>query len=197
MAEIGRRLVHASGVVIPAVYVVGLVSWNQLRILLVIGLVIAAGLETMRLFVGLDWWIYETLTRPYEANTVAGYGLYMASITIVALLFDPEVAIPAMLMLMLGDPISGYLGSGELRRFKRPRAVAGMFVVSFVFATPFAYDVLNDPLWAAVAALAGATAGTVADSVTFRIRGEIVDDNLTIPIVAALVLWLAYLLLPV
>lgn len=196
MGEIGRRLVHAAGVGFPLLYLLDLVSWNQLRVLLVIGAMIAIALEALRLEVGLDWWIYEHLTRPYEANSFAGYGLYMLSITAVALVFVPPVAIPGMLMLMLGDPVSGYLGSGELRRLKRPRAMLGMFIVSFGVTLPFALSVLGGMGTAIVAAAFGAALGTIADAVKPTIGDFVVDDNLTIPPAAAIGLWVAYTVLP-
>lgn len=196
MGEIGRRLVHASGVGYPAIFLLGLVTWEQLQVLLGISLGVAIVLETLRLRVGLDWWIYEHLTRPYEADAVAGYGLYMCSITLVSFVFDWEIAVPAMLMLMLGDPVSGYLGSGKLKRIKSIRAMSGMFVVSFLVTVPFALAILENYEWAIVAALLGASAGTVADAIKPTIGSFVVDDNLTIPIFGAIALWLAFRFLP-
>ncbi len=192
MGELGRRLVHASGVVLPAVYLVDLVSWTQLRAIVVVGSALAVILEFLRLRMGVDWWIYRHLTRPYEAEAVAGYALYMLSITVIALVFRPHVALPAMLMLMLGDPVSGYLGSGELRRIKRPLAMGGMFAVAFAVTAPFAATVTEE-LWAAAAVAAvGAAAGTVADAVKPTVGSIVIDDNLTIPTVGAITLWAAY-----
>lgn len=192
MAELGRRIVHASGIVLPALYLTGLLTWRSVRGLLVLGLLVALGLEAVRLRIGLDWWVYDHLTRPYESSSVGGYALYMVSVSAVALAFDPVVAIPSMLMLMLGDPVSGFLGSGELRHRKRLLAMVAMFLVSFAIALPFAADTLERYLAAAIVAAAGAGAATLADAYTVTIRSRVVDDNLTIPIVAALVLRLGY-----
>lgn len=196
MGEIARRLVHASGVAIPGIYLIELVTWDQLRILLVLGFLIALSLEWIRLRIGLDWWIYEHLTRPYEAETFAGYGYYMVSITIVGLLFEPEVAIPGMLMLMLGDPISGYLGSGEFERVKAPIAIIGMFLVGLVVTMPFAIDILGTIGLALLASVLAAGAGTIADAVKPTFGSFVVDDNLTIPIFSAAILWGAYRYFP-
>lgn len=196
MAELGRRLVHASGVIAPLSYLAGILTYGQLQGLLVLVLGVVLVLETLRLRVGLDWWIYEHLTREYEADAVAGYAHYMLSITGVALLFEPRVAVPAMLMLMVGDPISGALGDGTLRRFKRPRAVVAMFLVSLAIATPFALVSLDEVGLALVAAGSAATLATVADGVKPRVGSFVVDDNLTIPVAGAIGLWLAYLVLP-
>ena len=192
MSEIGRRVVHAAGVGFPALYLLNFLSWSQLRWLLVAGSLIALILETLRLRVGIDWWIYRRLTRPYESDQIAGYALYMLSITLVGVLFQPEVAIPAMLMLMIGDPVSGYLGTGSVRTIKRPRALLGMFLVSLAVSYPFAFAVIEDPAWSLVVAMIAAAGGTIADGVTIRIGERIVDDNITIPLIASVVLWVAY-----
>ncbi|WP_343773063.1 dolichol kinase, partial [Natronoarchaeum mannanilyticum] len=127
--EIKRRLVHISGTGMPVLYLLDIFSWENLQWFLLIGSSVAAILEVIRLSFGLDWWIYDKLTREYEQDNPAGYALYMFSLTIVVLLLEPRIAIPAMLMLTLGDPISGVLGSDELRAIKRPRVLATMFTI--------------------------------------------------------------------
>jgi dolichol kinase len=184
--EIRRRVVHASGAVVPAAYLldahygVGLVTWRVVQALAAVGLVVTALLEAARLYGGLDHAIYEQLTREYEQDAVAGYALYVLSSTIAVLVFRPDIAIPALFMLMLADPVGGILSSDELRPVARPRVLVSMFLVSFALAYPFV-----PPL----AAAAGAFGAMVADGVKPIIRGWVVDDNLTIPILAGVLMW--------
>ncbi|MFC6905351.1 dolichol kinase [Halalkalicoccus tibetensis] len=178
MAEIGRRLVHASGTLAPLIYLIGVLTWEQLGWLLVLGVGIAMALEFVRLRVGLDWWVYEELTREYEQEKVAGYALYMVGMAAVALAVPPEIALPAMFMLAIGDPVGGYLGGGAEK--KSPLALGAVFVVCLLFALPFL------PV---VAAVLGALAATAADGYLVSVRGYVVDDNLTIPLSAALAMW--------
>ncbi|EMA29346.1 diacylglycerol/polyprenol kinase family protein [Halobiforma nitratireducens] len=186
--ELKRRLVHASGSGLVALYLLadslefGL-TWSRFQALMVVLAVGALALEFVRLRVGLDWWIYEKLTREYEQEKIAGYGLYMISMTVVVLLFEPQIALPAMLMLALGDPISGAVSDNTLKRVKGPKVLGTMFVVSAILAAPFLYE---HPL-AVVGAALGAT---LADGIKLSIRGYIVDDNLTIPIYASVLAWL-------
>jgi len=188
-AELKRRGVHASGVGFPLLYLLNVVDWPTLGWLLLVGAGAAAGLEAIRLGVGLDWAIYETLTREYERDNVAGYALYMFSMTAVALVFEPRVAVPGMLMLAIGDPVSGLLGSNETGRAKRVGVLGVMFAVCFALAA--AVLVGAAPLGPAlVAAAVGAAGATVADGFTPVIRGYVLDDNLTIPPVACLGVWL-------
>lgn len=182
--EVGRRLVHASGSALPALYLLGLATWPQVQVLFVLAAVTTVVLEFLRLTVGLDWFIYEHLTREYEQDSIAGYMMYMVSSTAVVLVApSPDIAIPAVLMLMLADPLSGTLSSNELRLVKRPRVLAAMFVICSLITLPFVYH-------APLAVVLGALGGTVADGVKPTIGEFVLDDNLTIAPVAAFGIWL-------
>jgi dolichol kinase len=177
-SEVARRVVHASGTAVPLAYVFlpETITWPVVQGALVVFLVVALGLEAVRLLGGLEWWIYDHLTRSYEQDNLAGYALYFISLTAVALVFAPDIAVPAMLMLTLGDPISGLLGSGELRRVKRLRVLVTMFAVCAVIAYPFV---------GVLPAVLGGIGAMLADGVKPVVRTYVIDDNLTIPPVAA------------
>nr|WP_049985655.1 dolichol kinase [Halobellus rufus] len=185
-SELKRRVVHASGTGLPLLYVLGFVSWTQFGYVMLLASGVAALLEFLRLVVGLDWDIYDDLTRPYEQTNVAGYALYMFSITAVALVFAPYVAVPAALMLTIGDPVSGLLGTTrEADESKRLRTLGAMFAVCLAVAAPFLVAAAGTGVGLA-AALAAALAATVADGFKPVIAGYVVDDNLSIPPAAAL-----------
>ncbi len=187
--ELGRRLVHASGAVIPASYLfdthvleLDLITWPVVQVLAIVGLGLTILLELARLYGGLEHAIYDRLTREYEQDSVAGYAMYVFSSAVVVLVFEPRIAVPALFMLTLGDPISGLLSTGELRKVKRPRVLVGMFTVSFLFAYPFVGPVV---------AVFGALGAMLADGVKPVIGSFVVDDNLTIPVAAAVPMWAA------
>ncbi|MFB6139947.1 MAG: dolichol kinase [Halosimplex sp.] len=186
--EILRRLVHASGTAVPLAYLfVPGVEWVHVQALLVAGLGVALVLEVVRLVVGLDWWIYETLTREYERDNLAGYFLAVFSMAVVALAFEPPIAVPAILMLTIADPVSGLLGSGELRTAKETTVLLVTFAVATLLAVPFVPP---------TAAVLGGAAATIADGIKPVIRGYVIDDNLTIPVAGAVVMFLAVEYLP-
>ncbi|WP_436346229.1 dolichol kinase [Natronorubrum sp. FCH18a] len=193
--ELKRRLVHSSGAGLVALYLLsdafelGL-TWFRFRALMVVLALGTIGLEFLRLQVGLDWQLYDKLTRDYEQNQFAGYGYYMVSMTVAVLLFEPQIALPAMLMLAIGDPISGAVSDDSLKFVKGPKVLVTMFVVSAIIAAPFLYE---HPL----AVLAAAVGATIADGVKLRLGGYIVDDNLTIPIYAGALAWIALEFVPV
>lgn len=197
--EPGRRVVHASGAAVPAAYLfdgalgIGILTWSALRALTVAGLLATAVLESARLYGGFEHTLFDRLTREYERDTVAGYALYVLGATVVVLAFEPRIALPALFMLTLADPISGVLSSAlsggglpptasGLVSVKHPGVLVGMFVVSFALAYPFV---------PAVVAGAGALGAAVADGVKPLVGGYVVDDNLTIPIAAAVAMHVA------
>ncbi|MFB6138378.1 MAG: dolichol kinase [Halobacteriaceae archaeon] len=185
MGELRRRLVHLAGVGYPLLYIADRavgphLGYAGLQVLLVGSAAVSLVLEALRLSGHVDWVVFDELTREYEQEYLAGYALYMIGMATAVLAFQPVVALPALLMLTVGDPVSGLLSSGDLG--KRPAVLAAMFAVCAAMAAPFVVYEGLPPL----AALAGAATATVADGVKPVIPGGyVVDDNLTIPVGAA------------
>ncbi|QZY00743.1 dolichol kinase [Halobaculum rubrum] len=208
MGELKRRAVHVSGTGFPVIYLLGLVTWRQLQALLVAATVGVFVLEFLRLVVEIDYGplnrVYDELTREYEADNVAGYALFMVGATLAALAFappygpdvvafEPPLAVSAVLMLSVGDPISGYLGSNDATTAKEVGVLAVMFLVCFALAVPVTVPHAGTVVGVAAAA-AGALGATVADGLKPVIRGYVVDDNLTIPPAAGAAMTAVFLL---
>ncbi|WP_254542951.1 dolichol kinase [Halomarina pelagica] len=174
--EVERRLVHASGASVPLAWAYGLIPWTWVQAVFVAGALSALGFEALRLSGVVDLWVFEKLTREYERDNLAGYALYMLSMAGASLLFVPRVAAAAMLMLALADPVSGLLGSGELRAVKNASVLLVMFAICALIAVSF----VASP----AAVVLGALAATLADGVKPVVRGYVIDDNLTIPLAA-------------
>jgi len=122
------------GTLYPVPYLLGWFTWTETRYFLVAALAVVLTLEFLRLVVGFDHALYQKLIREYETDSIAGYALYQVSMTGVVLLLNPTLAIPAMWMLSLGDPVSGALGDNDATEAKRPAAWIAMFLVSLVGA---------------------------------------------------------------
>lgn len=183
-SELRRRAVHASGTGLPALFLLGVLTWTQTRWALVALSIVVSGLEVVRLVLGYEWDLFDQLAREYERDNVAGYALFAYSQTAVAWLAIPAVALPGMLMLTIGDPVSGVLGGRDGLTGKRPSTLAAMFGVCFLLAVPFTARVADLPI--AVGAAAAAAAGaTLADGFKPVLAGYVVDDNLSIPPAAA------------
>jgi dolichol kinase len=186
--EVARRLVHVAGTLVPVSYLaVPAVTWRVVQGFLLVGTAVAVVLEVIRLWIGLDWTIYERLTREYEQDNPAGYALYAVGMSVVALAFPPAVAVPAMLMLTVADPVSGLLSAGELRPVKQGWVLLVVFGLSTLFASFFV---------STVAAILGGITAAVADGVKPTVAGYVLDDNFTIPVGAALVMYAGVLYLP-
>jgi len=182
--EFERRLVHSGGTLYPVPYLLDWLTWTETRYLLVGALGVVLALEFLRLVVGLDHSLYRKLTREYESDAVAGYALYQVSMTGAVLILEPTVAVPAMWMLSVGDPVSGALADNDATEAKRPAAWIAMFLVCFGLAVPFTIPAFGPDVGVAVA-MAGAAPAAVADGLPPIVRGVAVDDNLTIPPAAA------------
>jgi len=187
--EFARRGVHAAGSVVPLAHVIApeVFTWPRLQYLVLGGLLLTGVVETARLVGVLDWAVFRRLTREYERENPAGYALYVIGGGAVALLAPPAIAVPALLMLTLGDPVSGLASSDRLRPVKGLVPLAAMFgtclVVGLLAATVWFPGELSIP-----AAVAGAVAATVADGAKPVVAGYVIDDNLTIAPAAAIVI---------
>jgi dolichol kinase len=184
--EVARRLVHVTGAAVPLGYLLsgGLVRWEYVQMFLAVTLVAVVVLEFLRLSVGLDWAIYDRLTREYEQENPAGYALYIVGMAAVAgavsVGLPITIAVAAMLMLAIGDPISGLLGSTEASNVKQLWVLLVMFGVCTLLAAPFVPT---------AAAVLGGVAATFADGVKPTIAGYVVDDNFSIPVLGAVAMW--------
>lgn len=200
--EFGRRLVHVSGIGVPLTYYVltaasldEALAWRAVQGLTIIGVLAGTALEVGRLRLGVDSWAFRKLTREYESSKVAGYALYLVGIAVVAVgypalawvtgvEFPIEAALTGMILLSVGDPLSGSLAA-DTPGMKGPRAIVPTLVVGTVIGV-----LVGLP---AVAAVAAAVALVVADVRLWSIGDYVVDDNLTIPVAAGGVAWIAML----
>lgn len=174
--EFQRRLVHALGALPLGLYYLDVLTWDELGTLYLGGAFLVVGLEAGRLAGWFDWWIYDRLIREYEQDNLGAYALFAFSSTAVIVLFQPTVAVPAVLMLALADPLSGHLGSSELQQVKQ----TGVLLIMFGFSTLIALLFVPP-----IPAIMGGAAATVADGVKPILWGYVVDDDLTIAPAAA------------
>jgi dolichol kinase len=188
--EIRRKAIHITGLSVPA----GILIFGRLytAAMIAVALLVALALEAGRL----RGKIRLPETREQEQNKVAGYVYYIVGSLLTVVFFQPMIAIVSMLMLSLGDAVSGIVGSvlqDSNVRTRGERAVKPFPVVSAMFLTCLAIGYfssgvtqLSFPVY-----LAGAVGATAADSVALFFRNRSLDDNLTIPIFAGTMMSLA------
>ncbi len=136
-----------------------------------------------------------TVERKGELQKFPGKGAIMLFLGagITAVVFRQEAA-AAIIILAVGDSVSHLagrlLGKARHRRiFAENKTIEGT-IYGFVFAA--AATALILPVWIAITAAAAAMA---VEALHVKIAGRRIDDNLTVPLAAAAVLWVTKLVL--
>lgn len=182
--EIGRRLVHSSGVVFPILYYFVL-DRTEIMGLLSIAVLIASILEFLRIKKGYNNIIFDNLTRDYESNKLAGYHLYLVGMLVASVFYQPVIAMSSMVMVAVCDPIGGILGNAEEDESKSVWVLLSVILSGWIISTPvilYSYGINTSILLGLVVGV-----GTgLSDFRKLSIKGYIIDDNLLIPVVSGL-----------
>lgn len=119
--------------------------------------------------------------------------VYLIGCWLVLALFDQRIAFAAILILAFGDPLAHLVGRGFGATLAAVTPATYMLgTAAGIVAGTFAAW-LYVPFWHAFVASAVAM---FIEAGELRIAEHYVDDNFTIPIVAGLVLWIAWLAFP-
>jgi dolichol kinase len=189
--EMKRKLIHLVGLSVP----LGILVFGRVYTAIIIALVMALALvmEAGRL----KGIICLPAVREQEEEKVAGYVYYIAGSLLTVSIFQPMIAVASMLMLTLGDAVSGLLGSVvENSNVRAPgkKRIKPFPIVTAMFLACLAIGYLSSGLTSLPfeVYLAGAVGATVADSVAIVICQRGLDDNLTIPLFAGVMMTLAF-----
>jgi dolichol kinase len=171
-----RRLFHmTSGVVVALLLHHRLVprSWALAILLVVLVLMVLIDLMRLRSSVVNRWFfqLFHRLASPREAEGVASSTWYAAGLLLTLALFPLEIAVPAILVLAVADPLASYLGRRWGKRPLGSGSIEGTLVfltVSFLILTLFQ----ETPVAAGVALFTSAI-----EQIPWRL-----DDNLTVPL---------------
>jgi len=193
--EILRKSIHLLGILIPGIYYFSDRSAFILWFGLIVGVLFIV--EWMRLrgiisFPGI-------ILRSHEGHKVASYLYMMASALIVIALFSKTIAIVAITMAIIGDTCSGIVGSlwgkrAHVRHTRLPFKPAPILLVMFLTSFFSGYLATLAPRLDTLPIFSlalGALGAMIADGVPWHIRGRVLDDNLTIPIISALLIFLS------
>ena len=192
--EIKRKTIHITGLSVP----VGIVVFGKIYTagMIALALGVALILEVGRL----RGRISLPATRDHEQEKVAGYIYYIFGSLVTVALFQPMIALTSMLMLSLGDAVSGLVGSVLMNANVRGQNVRWRFkplpIVASMFLACMAIGYLSSGItrlpWEIY--LFGALGATLADSMALVVCNRGLDDNLTIPIFSGIMMSLAALL---
>jgi len=188
ISEIRRKAIHLSGLSVPLS-------------LLLLGRDFAIGFVALALAVSLvlEWQrlkgrIRLPEVRAQEEHKVASFIYYITGCLLCLIFLPKMIAVNAVLLLSLGDTISGLAGSvlvnADVRGKKemwgcKPLPIMAVMFSGCLLIGYFASGIthLSFPVY-----LAGAAAATIADGVCIIINGKGLDDNFSIPVFSGLVM---------
>ncbi len=190
--ELIRKSIHLAGMLIPVIYY----FTDRFNILfwLIPLVIITLQLEWMRLSGSIRY--PAVLLRPLEEHRVAGYVYSIIAAVIVIALFPKTIAITALTMAILGDFSSGIASAmwgkkADVRQMRLPVKPVPILLVMLLVSFSTGYLAAQAPGLAPLPVYSvalGALGATLADGVPWKIRGRVLDDNLTIPLVSALLM---------
>lgn len=174
-----RRLFHLTGMVIPLTYL----FWGKgaalaLGALILVLLIVA---ETLRLRGALAPSFVRSQLKEKERKRPTGALSYAASCLLTILIFSRPVAVAAMFVLVISDPLSSLIGSKWGRCRFLGKSLEG--TTAFLFSSLIILACLRFRIPAIVG---GACAGTLAELFSSRLT----DDNFSIPLACSFALWL-------
>ncbi len=185
--EVNRKLLHMFlGVVLVALLMFGIVGKEHLFVLLVIMLVMS--ILSKKYDIPLISWLLRNFEREDYVKKFPGRGFifYLIGSLLVLAFFPMDIAMPAILVLAFADSV-GHLFGIRYGKRKHPYVktkfiegwIAGLiagFIAAFVFVP-----------WHE--ALAASFFAMLVEGIEVKIGAEEVDDNLIIPLVAAIAIW--------
>jgi dolichol kinase len=177
-----RRFFHAANGVMLALGpgALGLSPLQTVAILALL-LVVLLGADLVRLRApslnALFFRTFPSFASPREAAGIASSTWYVVGALLAWAFFEPAVAVASILVLALADPAASLLG----RVVKSPRVGTGSLFGSFVFFAVATAILLPVAGWVIAPVVAAAV--MVVEATPWKL-----DDNLTVPLSAALLL---------
>ncbi len=192
--EVRRKLIHLTGLSVPlGILILGRIYTAALIALaLAVALLIEAGRLKGR--------VRLPAVREQEQEKVAGYIYYIFGSLLAVTVFQPMIAVAAMLMLSLGDAVSGLVGSvlenSNVRGCNDAWRVKPLPIVTGMFLACLAIGYLSSGITRLPFQVyfAGAVGATLADAVAIVFCNRGLDDNLTIPLFAGVLMSAALLM---
>jgi len=177
--SIARKIFHFSGASIPLCYL--LAGKTTALIFAIVLLVVSAGFELLRISGRLD----ISLVRKYmqvkdsESKKPTGSFYYLLAAPITILLFQESMAIASLFIVAIADPLCSLAGMQWGKTKILDKSLEGcsvFFVVSLLILSAFTFPVHVRLITAIFATL------------TELFTPKWLDDNITIPLVTAIVL---------
>ena len=184
--EVRRQIFHLFfGILIVILLMFGFIDKWLLFYLIIMGIIIS--FLSKRIKIPIIYWFLENFERPQDLKRFPGKGVitFLIGAFLVTLFFSMDIAMPAILVLALGDSVSHIFGIhyGKRKHLLNNKkfiegSIAG-FIAAFIGALIFVP--WHEAFFAALFAM-------IVEAIEIKIGAEQVDDNIVIPLVAAIVI---------
>lgn len=183
--EVKRQLIHIFfGIVIVLLLNLNLINATILFIIFIIGLILS--LLSRKFRIPIIYKLLQIFDRKNDIEKFPGKGavFYFLGSFLVVFIFPKDIAMASIMILALGDSVSRLVGPyGYLKHpFHNKKFFEGFIagaIAGFLGALFFVPWLL---------ALTGSLASMLIEGIDLRIKGFKIDDNLLIPVIAAVLM---------
>ena len=191
--ETKRRIFHiCSGIIITTLIYFNILTPLILFIILVVGGIMS--LISLKYNIPIIYWFLKHLDRPEDIKNFPGKGsfYYGIGVLLVLVLFEKDIAMASIIIMALGDSIAPFVGKyyGKIKhplsnkKFLEGTIAGG--IAAFIGALLFV-------VW--IEALLASIAAMIAEGINIKFSGIAVNDNITMPVTAGVVIWLLRMVL--
>jgi phytol kinase len=175
--EIKRKLVHLSSAVYILIYYLVETFFSQRTALLtlVFFLILLSFLEFLKMKYNRKIPIFHLIYRDNEKNTLSGSIYLILGVIIAFAIFDFDIAVTAILMMIVGDTASAIMGKIGNHKIDGYRASWEGVISEFLIDIAIGFIFINNIPVIFIMALTATFVETVLKPV---------DDNLAVPVVA-------------
>ena len=186
--EAKRQFFHMIlGIVIVILLMYGLINEIHILFLLIIGIIIS--FLSKKYKIPIIYWFLKNFEREKYLKTFPGKGaiFYLIGVFLVLSFFSLDIAMAAILVLAFGDSVSNIFGIryGKIKHpFHSRKFVEGWIaglIAGFIGALVFV-------AWPQ--ALAASFFAMTAESIEIKLGAAEIDDNIIVPLVAAITIWM-------
>ena len=184
--EVKRQLFHlVAGLILAFLVYYSIITSFALLVLILLHLLFS--LLSLRYSVPLFGWFLNQFERNDDLSNFPGKGSLsvLVGAFIVVFLFSKEIAVASLLILAVGDSIASLVGTHYKKRnhpLNDLKSLEGSFL-GFLFAFVFALLVIP---W--LEALLASLFAMIFESLEIKIFHRKLNDNITIPIISAVVI---------
>ncbi|MCO4793963.1 MAG: phosphatidate cytidylyltransferase [Bacteriovoracaceae bacterium] len=133
--------------------------------------------------------------REHEKNSMSGFPFYALGVSLALFFFSEKLAILAILFLVFSDPISSYFGilygKDKILPNKSLQGTVAGYLTCYSVTLVYSLFYVEPSVEVLVFAMFGGLIGAISE-----LLSELVDDNLTIPVVSGLGLTALNLFIP-